>query len=182
MKILIGFPDESGRGKVMPIAGAEVADGEKVKIFFAAKQRHQFPKGTKRLELLDCTVQETAIFIGDHVADEAAAFAEAAEKRTRADAEARKALAKARTDMQAATKLVSTTAVKRSAAASKLNAAKLRLAEAVENKNMQAGAAAGKAGEAAEKEFTAADQTWQDAKAAKAELEKPATEAKLETK
>ena len=75
MKILIGYPDEAGRGKAVQLGGLEVSDAKKIEAFYNAKQQHRYPEGIKRIEMLETIPQETAIFVGEKAAVEAEAFA-----------------------------------------------------------------------------------------------------------
>lgn len=176
MKIVIGYPDAKGRGKVIPLGGPEVSEAEKIKLFFAAKQQHRFPKGVRRMEMLDATVQEIAIFIGDHVAEERADFEEAREKREARAKEERKAEAKRRADIALAGKAVSEAAVKRAQAQSAQIAAEQRLQTANASQNKGLVGQEGTRAAAARKAFEEADLAWQKAKAKLSELQNPKPE------
>ena len=184
---LVGYADERGEGKPILVAGPEVSRDDQMKIWVAAKVNHKFPKGVVRLDLEDRIDNATAIFISDDVANETEAFANAEATRVKAAKEKKQAEAKIASDLKAAQRAISDTAVARNQANHEFNTAKQSNDDAQSNfaanpdlKPFKDRAA--KAQDRLDKSkaaFDAADKAWLDAKAALGALQNlPKTEAK----
>jgi hypothetical protein len=166
MNILIGYSDSRRATKPTIIAGPEVTRDAQMKLWIAAKQKHQFPKGISEVVLMECVEIENAIFISDDVTEQSAAYAAAAARREADAKSAKAAVEKAAAEKAAAQKAVDVTAVARNAASFALNIAK-------QNNADKAKVAA------AQLAFDQADKAWTDAKARRDALGKPA-ENKIE--
>ena len=85
--IVLGYADTDGQTAPSVVCGPEVSPDKQWKVFSDANDLHVFPKGIKRLEILNCEPANVAIFISEKVAEEAK---EAAEKRKQAEEKAAK--------------------------------------------------------------------------------------------
>lgn len=61
--IVVGFTDAAGRSEPKVVCGPEVSDQAQAKLFFDAKRKHRFPKGTVRLELCFFEEERTVIAV-----------------------------------------------------------------------------------------------------------------------
>lgn len=178
---IVGYTDEKGTKGRAILAGVEISNTVKGKLFEDAKNRHKYPKGFARIEVESTDTVEVSIFCGDHVADELESYQAVADGKAKAKAKIVADANKRIRDLQAAKKNISITAVNRATAQSASIAARNRLDDA---KAQAAALPDDKAlkgnvdklqplADKAQAAFEAADKTWLAAKEALNALENP---------
>lgn len=178
--IVVGFSDTEGREEPILIHGPAVPDSEQWETFLNAKQKHIYPKGIKRVEILRLERADIAIFVSETAAQERQDFVQ-----MQADAiEARKKFiakkAEAAADLKKAKENQAKSNIRRAQAQTSLTTATQRLADSKANAEFSKSktndarlAHETEAFSKAEKEFNDADEAWTKAKSVLAELTAP---------